>query len=223
MGISTTGDFVVSNGTTGTGTFFTFTQGVATSGVPKGILYTAAAHNGVNTGTEIADIDFDLSATVAVAGSTTLANNRSFRIRNRTFTAASATTWTKASTLVIDGPPLGGGAGPLTITNPFSVEIVAGNSKTFGKWIYDATDITTGTTGAQTISKPSGSVNFAAAATTLVVTNTLVTTSSHVIAWVETADTTAKSCSTQVASGSFTITLNAAATAETRVGFLVIN
>lgn len=80
-----------------------------------------------------------------------------------------------------------------------------------------------GTTGAQTINKPSGSVNFAAAATTLVVTNSLATTSSQVFVQVYGTDATATSARVTKAAGSFTITLNAAATAETAVGFFVIN
>ena len=87
----------------------------------------------------------------------------------------------------------------------------------------DATITAGGTTGAQTINKTLGTVNFAAAATTLVVTNSLVTTSSVVMAVVRTNDTTAIIKNVVPAAGSFTITLNAAATAETSVGFVVHN
>lgn len=80
-----------------------------------------------------------------------------------------------------------------------------------------------GTTGAQTINKPAGTVNFAAAATTLVVTNSLVSTTSIVYCVIRTADTTATIKNVVCAAGSFTITLGAAATAETSVGFLVTN
>lgn len=80
-----------------------------------------------------------------------------------------------------------------------------------------------GTTGAQTINKVTGSVNFAAAATSLVVTNSYVTTSSIIIATVAANDTTMKSVAVVAAAGSFTIYANAAATAETRVNFIVTN
>lgn len=80
-----------------------------------------------------------------------------------------------------------------------------------------------GTTGAQTIDKPNGSVNFAGGASTLVVTNALVTTSSNVFVQVYGTDATATSARVTLGAGSFTITLNAAATAETKVGFLVVN
>lgn len=82
---------------------------------------------------------------------------------------------------------------------------------------------TAGTTGAQTINRPSGTVNFAAASTSLVVTNNLVDANSIVQAIVRTNDTTAKTAVAVSASGSFTIYLNAAATAETSVAFLVMN
>lgn len=80
-----------------------------------------------------------------------------------------------------------------------------------------------GTTGAQTINKTTGSVNFAAAATSLVVTNSLVATSSIIICTVGTNDTTCKSVQAVAASGSFTIYPNVAPTAETRVNFIVSN
>ena len=88
---------------------------------------------------------------------------------------------------------------------------------------FNKTVTAAGTTGAQTINKNAGTVNFAAAATSLVVTNSLVTTSSIIICTVGTNDTTMKSVSAVAASGSFTIYANSAATAETRVNFIVIN
>lgn len=206
-----------------TQTFFTITQPVSTGGTPVGFLYTGAAHTTLATGTEIIDANFNASATATIAGSTTLALNRTFLFQARTYSAASATTWTTAATLDITGPPVGAGAGPLAITNAFSILIESGHSKTFGKWFYDATNTAGGTTGAQTINKPSGTVNFAAAATTLVVTNNMVTTSSIILCVVRTNDSTATLKNVVPASGSFTITLTAAATAETSVGFLVVN
>lgn len=80
-----------------------------------------------------------------------------------------------------------------------------------------------GTTGAQTINKPAGSVNFAAAATSLVVTNNTATTTSLIFVTPQTADATCTSFSVVRAAGSFTITANAACTAETAVAFWVTN
>lgn len=87
----------------------------------------------------------------------------------------------------------------------------------------DQTITAAGTTGAQTINKAAGTVNFAAAATSLVVTNNLVTTSSTIFCTVRTNDSTAYIKNVVPAAGSFTITLGAAANAETSVGFMVIN
>lgn len=94
---------------------------------------------------------------------------------------------------------------------------------TAGKVVFAATNTGAGTTGDRTINKTSGTVNFAAAATALVVTNSLVTTASIVFAVVRTNDATATIKNVVPAAGSFTINLGAAATAETSVGFMVIN
>ena len=95
-----------------------------------------------------------------------------------------------------------------------------GNS---GKITFDSTITAGGTTGNQTINKPSGTVNIAAAGTTVTVTNSLVTTSSIVMAVVRTNDTTAYIKNVVPSAGSFVITLGAAATAETSIGFIVNN
>lgn len=92
-----------------------------------------------------------------------------------------------------------------------------------GSIILQKTITPTGTTGARTINKPAGSVNFAIGATTLVVTNSLVTSSSVILLTVASDDVTFKSASYIPNSGSFTITANTAPTAETRIDFLVIN
>lgn len=80
-----------------------------------------------------------------------------------------------------------------------------------------------GTTGNQTINKISGTVNFAAAATSLTVTNSAVHANSIVVAVVRTNDATAAIKNVVPSSGSFVIRLSAAATAETSVGFFVFN
>lgn len=80
-----------------------------------------------------------------------------------------------------------------------------------------------GTTTPQTINKNAGSVNFAAADASKVVTDSLITANSIIVATVATNDSTMKSVQAVAAAGSFTLYANAAATAETRVNFLVIN
>jgi hypothetical protein len=92
-----------------------------------------------------------------------------------------------------------------------------------GKITVLGTNTAAGTTGARTINRASGTVNFAAGATSLVVTNALCTTASIVFATVRTNDVTAVIKNVVPAAGSFTINLASAATAETSVGFLIIN
>lgn len=92
-----------------------------------------------------------------------------------------------------------------------------------GDMQFDSIVTASGTTGNRTINRNAGSVNFAAAATSLVVTNNRVTTSSIIVATVATNDATMTSVTAVAAAGSFTLHANAAATAETRVNFIVIN
>lgn len=113
-----------------------------------------------------------------------------------------------------------GGGGTLGLSTNSVARLTLSSA---GKFTIFGTNTAAGTTGAQTIDRPSGTVNFAAAATTLVVTNSLVTTASTIFCTVRTNDTTATIKNVVPAAGSFTITLNAAATAETSVGFFVIN
>jgi hypothetical protein len=92
-----------------------------------------------------------------------------------------------------------------------------------GKNTFASTITAGGTTGDQTINKPSGTVNIAAAGTTVTVTNSLVSTSSIVVAVVRTNDTTAYIKNVVPSAGSFVITLGAACTSETSIGFIVYN
>jgi hypothetical protein len=100
---------------------------------------------------------------------------------------------------------------------------VNGTTRLQGAVNYNPTNTAAGTTGNQTINKPSGTVNIAAAGTTVTVTNSLVSASSIVYAVIRTNDATATIKNVVPAAGSFTINLNAATTAETSIGFFVIN
>lgn len=135
--------------------------------------------------------------------------------------AAAAGTWS------LTLPTSGGSVGQLLRTDGSGVATWVSTLSdviTFNKALaFDRTITTGGTTGDQTINKPSGTVNIAAAGTSITVTNSLVTASSIVLAVVRTNDTTAVIKNVVASSGSFVITLNAAATAETSVGFLVLN
>lgn len=97
------------------------------------------------------------------------------------------------------------------------------NTAYLTKIVVPTTVTSGGTTGNQTINKISGTVNFAASAISLTVTNSHVTANSIVMAVIRTNDSTATIKNVVPSSGSFTINLGAAATAETSVGFFVIN
>lgn len=105
--------------------------------------------------------------------------------------------------------------------------ILQGNATVVGLSVSDLglnrTITPGGTTGNQTINKASGTVNMAAGGTTITVTNSLVTANSIVYAVIRTNDATATIKNVVPAAGSFTITLGAAATAETSIGFMVTN
>lgn len=77
--------------------------------------------------------------------------------------------------------------------------------------------------GAVIINKPAGQAKIALGAASVVVTNSLVTANSIVLAQLATADATLTFIKSVVcAAGSFTVTGNANATADTKVSFIVI-
>lgn len=80
----------------------------------------------------------------------------------------------------------------------------------------------TATVGAVTINKAAGRVNIAAAGTSVVVTNSLVTAASKVFAVMASADSTGRVISVIPAAGSFTINTVAVA-AQTAFDFFVVN
>jgi hypothetical protein len=92
-----------------------------------------------------------------------------------------------------------------------------------GKNTYWATNTATGTTTVQTINRPSGTINIAAGESSKLVNNSLCTTSSIVLPVIRINDATATIKNVVPGNGSFTINLGAAATAETSVGFFIIN
>ncbi len=89
--------------------------------------------------------------------------------------------------------------------------------------VFPTTVTAGGTTGNQTINKPTGTVNIAAAGTSVTVTNSLVSANSIVYAVIRTNDSTATIKNVVPSAGSFVITLGAAATAEVSIGFTVFN
>lgn len=90
--------------------------------------------------------------------------------------------------------------------------------------LYNRTITAAGTTGAQTINKPAGTVNVAAGQASIVITNNTVTTSSIPFVVLRTADGTCTFVKSAVpTTNTLTITLNANCTAETSVGFIITN
>ena len=79
-----------------------------------------------------------------------------------------------------------------------------------------------GTTGNRTINSQAGSVNFGIGEDTLIVTNSLCTSSSILMANVATNDDTLTAVRAVPSNGSFMLVGNAAATSETRVSFCLV-
>lgn len=97
-----------------------------------------------------------------------------------------------------------------------TAHVFTGDFKNLGKTIAPGN-------GAVTIDAVSGAVNFAAAATSLVVTNSLVTSNSIILISKATNDSTAVLDSVVADAGSFTIRMKTAPTGTTRVNFWIVN
>lgn len=92
-----------------------------------------------------------------------------------------------------------------------------------GNRVEPKTVVATGTTGAQTINRVTGRVNFAAGASSLVVTNNLVTANSIILITKATNDSTARLGAAVASAGSFTIHMDVAPAAECAVNFSISN
>lgn len=121
-----------------------------------------------------------------------------------------------SGTIFFGAPAAGGFQFAVNLTTKLRIEAE-------GEFTLNRTITAAATTGNQTINKPAGTVNIAAAGTTVTVTNSLVTTSSIVFAVIRTNDGTATIKNVVAGAGSFVITLTAAATAEVSIGFWVTN
>lgn len=234
---------------TGTSPQFTFgkqiniTGGLVATGVIQSSTTNTSSNFAVLSGTSFATTTLaqllptgasQIKARVIERGTTNtaLATNDSYigdMIGEMGVTEAGAGTHFLISSAGIRAPAVTTGAAASTNTSLLFLDI-AGTTGTnnyglfsLSKIGFDATITAGGTTGNQTINKPSGTVNIAAAGTTVTVTNSLVTTSSIVYAMIRTADATATIKNVVPASGSFVINLGAAATAEISVGFIVYN
>jgi hypothetical protein len=116
-----------------------------------------------------------------------------------------------------------------TVGNLTAGEVNLGGFLTFsnpgGNAIFLARTVTpAGTTGNRTINAMAGSVNFAAGTSSITVTNSMAAANSLIFCTIQSNDATATACRvSDRGAGSFTIRLNANATAETAVGFWVTN
>lgn len=119
----------------------------------------------------------------------------------------------------------GGAAGDVTLRTGTgaSGNIILDDSLSLLKLVVPSTITPAMTTGDQEINKISGTVNIAAAGSSITVTNSLVTANSIVMAVVRTNDSTAVIKNVVPTSGAFTIRTTAAVTAETSIGFFVLN
>jgi hypothetical protein len=79
------------------------------------------------------------------------------------------------------------------------------------------------TPGAHTSHTPAGRCAIAALGTSVTITNSLVTPASMIQVTLATVDTTAKSAVAVAGTGSFVMTLNAAATGIVKLNWMVIN
>jgi len=153
-------------------------------------------------------------------GNIALGNGSGTIVSTGDFGAGVATALAKASNDT-GGIVLAGGTSSLNINGKVGESDPQTGS--FSSITLFKTITATGTTGARTINKATGSVNFASTATSLVVTNDLVTVNSVIQVSKATNNTTARLGAVVAAAGSFTIHMDVAPTATTRVNFLVTN
>jgi len=220
--IPTNGQLLIGNGTGYTlntltaGTGLTVTN--AAGSITPRITNTGVVAGAYGSASSVTTLTVNAQGQLTVAGSVAIAISAT-QITSGTLSVARG--GTGLATLTANRIPYGNG----TAAFQSSANLTYNGSIFTAKAdiVVDKTITAPGTTGAQTINKTTGSVNFAIAAASLVVTNSLVTTSSIILATVGTNDATMRSVQAVAAAGSFTLYANAAATAETRVNFLVLN
>ncbi len=189
------------------------TSVASTTGSPTVVAITSPADTTLTASTESIAVNVNLSATRQFSTGA-LTTQREMLIQAPTYGFVGASTITTAGTLVISGAPIAGTNA--TITNSYALWLQTGGVK------LDSTITAPGTTTTQTINKPTGRINIAAAGTTATVNNSLVTANSIILVVAATADATARVTNVVPGAGSFVIN-TAAVTAETAFNFLVIS
>jgi hypothetical protein len=172
-----------------------------------------------NTGLFFNDIIANRVTLGAVNGSTALGGidiiGNSVSITSNAVGAGSVTVGNSANAIVAS-------AATDTLTTTLATWDLSGaNGVTVLKFLRTLT--AGGTTGDQTINQLNGSVNFAAGASALTVTNSTVSTTSLILAVAQTNDATCSVKNVVAGAGSFVINLTANCTAETKVAFWVTN
>jgi hypothetical protein len=208
------GSYTVAYLTAGAGLFRTNGDGSLTVGISD----TGVTAGSYGSASSVTTLTVNDQGQLTVAGSVAISISAS-QITSGTLSVARG--GTGLTTLTLNRIPYGNGTSAFQSSANLTYDGSIFTAK--ANIVVNKTITAAGTTGAQTINQTSGSVNFAIAATSLVVTNSLVTTSSVILATVASNDTTMKSVQAVAAAGSFTLYANAAATAETRVNFLVLN
>lgn len=162
-------------------------------------------------GNEIAAPGLVHSTLAAVAAGTSLANRLTMAGSVTTAPVTLTATGTDAN-IGVSVVPKGTGA---LVVGSWSVP-------TTGKMTLPTGD-SSGTPGNATINQPTGKSAFAAAASTVVITNNLVTTATKVFIQLLDADATLVRITVVSGSGSFTVTGNGVATATTKFDWFIVN
>jgi len=211
---NSSGTYTVANLTAGAGLFRTNGSGSLTVGISN----TGVTAGSYGSASSVTTVTVNAQGQLTVAGDVAIAIAAS-QITSGTVSVARG--GTGLTTLTASRIPYGNGTSAFQSSANLTYDGSVFTAK--ADIVVDKTITPSGTTGAQTINKTAGSVNIAAGQSGLVVTNSLVTTSSIILATVATNDAAITSVKAVASTGSFSIFTNALAVAETRINFLVLN
>lgn len=181
----------------------------ATSGVRTALTVTQPADTGRTATTEQSSLYINLGATVTWATGAVSAQ-RFVRISRPTIAAAGASTFTSVATVYIEHSPMAGSNA--TLTNTYALWVDDGRVRldgTLALLVAPSLYADTQTGASPTVSRPAGVVRVPSGSTSVTVTNTLVTATSHVYAQIRNTPSNAVSVLRVVpGSGTFDIVLS---------------